>query len=155
MEEHQAKCWGTWKLGWTHGTCVTPNDSETINPQRRALYTIVLPYFFGSDASLDISGVVSPTFVALSWWMAMANIVQQSWTKSEIFFEAAFLISCPICRVGEARTLTMPLQNGMELVDCWERDTKIIKNPGKGVVAVLSYSVGTRVLARKLTAERS
>jgi hypothetical protein len=35
----------------------------------------------------------------------------------------------------------MPLQNGMELVDCWERDKKIIKNPGKGVVAVLSYSV--------------
>jgi hypothetical protein len=81
--------------GGTHGTCVTPNDSETINPQSKARYTIDFPHFFGSDDSLEIRGVVSPTLVALLRWMAMAKMVQHSGTKVEDFLKPHVLLSSP------------------------------------------------------------
>lgn len=36
------------------------NDSEIMNPQMSARYTIDLPYFFGFEVPPDIRGVVSP-----------------------------------------------------------------------------------------------
>jgi hypothetical protein len=81
--------------GGTHGTWVTPNDSETINPQSKARYTIDFSHCFGSDDSLEIRGAVSPTLVALSVWMAMAKVVQHWGTKVEDFLKPHVLLLSP------------------------------------------------------------
>ena len=58
----------------THGTCVTPNDKETINPASSALYTTDFGYFFSSVVPFATKGVVSPGFAVVSLTIAILKL---------------------------------------------------------------------------------